>query len=669
MRNLIVIVISTPDVRLAIYLMSLLMLASCGGHDRISPDALFVSGDTEVYADSMVRGGRTFVPDRVVSDMTLRSDSRMADALTSSAIADTALTPLSIWMSGAMLDPEASMQVLRRLTDNGRVRRQGYPLAYPIPEWGAAAWEIYCVTGSDEWLREAYNIIMATLRAEETTGLWLEGLVCGSDSRLEKIYPEWMTVADRAQSMSLYVNVFHWRTLDVAAQMAEILGLGAAETLRLEAKQARSAINNRLWIPQASRYGSMLYGMPCPIAAQTSDCGANAACALLAISIPEMSSALVSSLPVGAGGVPDFYPLPDGTPRYSPDTQALMAMAAAKTGNGRMFCNTVGALWAMSDTADVSGPWTSVLLRSMLGLRPVPGGIEVSPFIPDKFKGSRRLSSLTYRDATLDISIHGTGDRRASFSIDSVASDPFIPGTLSGPHSIEIVMASNMLPESGEMSADDKALHRLPAMPETRKTAPGLLAVTHPEPDVRYGLYDDGTLGRITDNSVFDIPADGSVLTVTSIDKDGIEGLSAAPVFDTKKLITVNATSITPRRPPLNLIKDRETATRYIELAPRHNTRLTFYVNIPEAGRYFVRIVCSNGSANTAVRTLGIIDTSGTDRPVGLLASPAVREADWISTAPSTWAEADLTEGPNRLSLTYVTGTVLLNRIELLRKQ
>ena len=52
-----------------------------------------------------------------------------------------------------------------------------------------------------------------------------------------------------------------------------------------------------------------------------------------------------------------------------------------------------------------------------------------------------------------------------------------------------------------------------------------------------------------------------------------------------------------------------------------------------------------------------------------MLASPAVREADWISTAPSTWAEADLTEGPNRLSLTYVTGTVLLNRIELLRKQ
>ena len=186
---------------------------------------------------------------------------------------------------------------------------------------------------------------------------------------------------------------------------------------------------------------------------------------------------------------------------------------------------------------------------------------------------------------------------------------------------------------------------------------------------MRYGLYLDGTLSRLTEEPIFAIPADSSVLAVTTVAKDGLESLSSAPVIDPKSVITVSATSITPRRPPLNLIKDREIATRYIELAPRHNTRLTFYVNIPEAGRYFVRIVCSNGSSATAIRTLGIIDSTGIDRPTGILVSPTVREADWITTAPSTWAEAELTEGPNRLSLTYMTGTVLLNRIELIRRK
>ncbi len=650
-------------------ILTLIFLAACSGRPTAPADALFVNGDIEVFADSMTVGGKLFIPVPHTSALVMSSESPVADALTSSELADTALTPLSIWMSGAMLDPERSMEALRALTDRGRVKRDGFPVEYRWPEWGAAAWEVYCATGSMEWLREAYSTIMTSLRAERPIAGTSEGLMRGSSPRLDTSYPSWMTAADRTSSLSFYVNIFHWHTLEVAAAMADTLGLGASVPLRLEAKEARNAINNRFWLPPFSRYGAMLYSEPYPILAQTSDCGANAAATLLSLPIAEMSAALVKSFPTLAEGIPQYYPLGPGTTEYTPETQALMAMAAADADNETAFCNSVGALWAMSAKRDVSREWTAVLLKSLLGLHYTPNGIEVHPFIPEKFSGSRTIGPLPYRDATLTFTLHGTGDRIASFSIDSIAGTPFIAPTLTGHHDIEIVMASNRISDGTSGKSDDDGSVTLPPMPKIEKTAPNILTTQQPEEGMRYGLYLNGTLSRLTEEPIFAIPADSSVLAVTTVAKDGLESLSSAPVIDPKSVITVSATSITPRRPPLNLIKDRETATRYIELAPRHNTRLTFYVNIPEAGRYFVRIVCSNGSSATAIRTLGIIDSTGIDRPTGILVSPTVREADWITTAPSTWAEAELTEGPNRLSLTYMTGTVLLNRIELIRRK
>lgn len=656
--------------RIIASILTLILLAACSGRPTAPADALFVSSDIEVFADSMTIGGQPFMPMPHTSGLTMKSESPVADALTSSAIADSALTPLSIWMSGAMLDPERSMEALRALTDRGRVKRDGFPVEYRWPEWGAAAWEVYCATGSMEWLREAYSTIMTSLRAERPIAGTAEGLMRGSCLRLETSYPSWMTAADRTSSLSFYVNIFHWRTLEVAAAMADTLGLGTSAPLKLEAKQTREAINNRFWLPPFTRYGAMLYGTPYPILAQTSDCGANAAATLLSLPIAEMSAALVPSFPMLDKGIPQYYPVTaTSIPYYSPETQALMSIAAARTDNEKIFCNSVGALWAMSAERDVSREWTAILLKSLLGLHYTPHGIEVRPFIPEKFSGSRIIGPLSYRDATLTFTLHGTGDRIASFSIDSIGSTPFIPAAITGHHHIDIVMASNRIGDAISPKVNADGSMELPPMPNLTQTAPGILTISDRDDGMKYGIYLDGILSSITDNPTFSLPADGSVLAVTAMAKDGLESLSCAPAIDPKSVITVSATSITPRRPPLNLIKDRETATRYIELAPRHNTRLTFYVNIPEAGRYFVRIVCSNGSSATAIRTLGIIDSTGTDRPAGILVAPTVREADWITTAPSTWAEAELTEGPNRLSLTYMTGTVLLNRIELIRRR
>ena len=113
----------------------------------------------------------------------------------------------------------------------------------------------------------------------------------------------------------------------------------------------------------------------------------------------------------------------------------------------------------------------------------------------------------------------------------------------------------------------------------------------------------------------------------------------------------------------MHLIKQREIATKYIELAARHNTRITFYANAPAAGEYFITIGYSNGTNSTALRTLTV---NGKD--VGIVTCPSIRHNDWITVYPSNTLTVKLNSGPNLLALTYINTTILLNKITLLRK-
>lgn len=591
-----------------------------------------------------------------VSDEQARVDPLFGDEGIEINLADSVLaaplSPLDIYIGGAMLEPERSVRELIALTDNGIITRRGLPMEYSIPEWGAAAWQVYCATGSEQWLKQAYSILLATLRAEQELGVFGEdgGMVRGVSDRIAYSYPSWLTGADKINSLSLYNNTFHYTALEVAADMAGALGLATEMPLRLNAKTLRDNINIRFWSSPYSRYGQFIYPVPYPMLSTSADCAANAVCVLNSVAPDEMAASIVNSLPSLPDGYTEIYPEPENLPGPKASTQALMTIAAAATLNARAFNAALKAL----KIADNEGLlWKATIIRTIFGLNMTPNGINIAPFIPENPAATATLKSFRYRDAELTINISGIGDRIASFMIDSVASEPFIPASLSGCHSVDITMANNTIAESphAEVSASEAEI-----MPV--------------ESDL-YNIYVDGVLesekvafGSQPKNS-------GAIVTLVPVTDNGVEGYALKPEFDNNPSFnTVHASSITPRRPPVNLIKDRAIASRYIELAPRHNTVLTFYVNLPDSGRYKVRIVYSNPTATTARRTLGIITTNDStivNTPVGTLLCPPARAVDWVSTTPSTWVDTNLNEGLNRLSLTYINGTILLNRIELLK--
>lgn len=637
-------------------------------------DGIFASSAAKVYADSIVTAdGAVWHPSQLTGEtaghMRLSSPSAIADSLTARTYVGASSPPLSIWLAEAITNPARSMERLRELAPDGIVERAEFPISYTHAEWGAAAWEVYCTTGSEEWLREAYGILMATMRAEAYRVSHNDGLLQASEPFLGEAYPSWMTAADRAESVSLYNNVWHWRTIEVAAMMAERLGLPTAQDLRRKGAQLREALNTHFWIPYLNSYGALLYGFPTPVLSPVSESRAQYLCALLGISTPEMSAALVDGATILPRGIPDIYPITESTlPTCGPTTQALAALAAARIHSSGTFSAALGALWLDAMGGEVGAEWSALLLRGILGMIPSPDGLRIDPYIPSATFSPLTLSGVPWREATLTFRIQGTGDRIASLSVDSKpVRGTMIPADLTrGHHTVDIVMAGNYLqPSTAKVSEPDK-LPTLPPPPEASLGRDGHLVVSRlPEGVKDFQWYVDGVAQQC-------VPADGltkltlpegSAGALASISTDGTAGWTGPQLF--KPVASVEATSITPRRPPINRIHDRETASRYIELAPRHNTRLTFYVKVPAAGRYLARMVYSNGLDLTAMRTLAVIDAEERHVTAGILVCPTSRPGDWVNTTLSTPVEVTLDEGVNRLSLTYITGTILFNRLEL----
>ncbi|MDE5689584.1 MAG: hypothetical protein K2I38_02675, partial [Duncaniella sp.] len=558
--------------------------------------------------------GRTGGNDSLHRTVVYTSAGRMADALFAAALADTsALTVADVRLAGAFLRPEESMAALRAEVADGCIRAEDFPKVSDIGCWAIAAWELYCVTGSRQWLKEAYDILTASIRRQwkQPSGR-IAPLVCGQLPRIDNpadYYPEWMTAMDRYQTLALAVNVSQAAAHAVASRMAGELRLYAEREHQIPFSALRSAINDRLWIPDEQRYGQYLYGVYYPVLSAVSDSRANALCVLDGIATAEIAEALVSAMPVYRDGVPDLCPqINPATGSYSPLTQALFALAAAKVRNPQAFVLGVASLMNMAVEGNLTSEWPAVVCKGFFGMDFTPDGIDFRPIVPAAFGGAKTLTGFRYRDAVFDIVMHGTGDRIATFAVDSVSLEtPRLPATLEGHHRVDITLSGNDLPEPGVNIVERRDLLHVPRL---RWSDDGRsVEIMDFDPEIRYSLFENGVMTQALSSERYSLPPSGpSVTAIVPSLAGGLTGFSPrSHVYAPgQSEITILASSVIPRRPPLHLIKDRRTADGYIELAARHNTRITCYANAPAAGDYFLTVGYSNGSQRDALRTLSI---------------------------------------------------------------
>ena len=689
---------------LTLLLASATALVSCSLRDDNRwhrDDALYTARGVEVYPESVVIDGkeytaigRGYITNLWLADdsvagpgsVTLTTPSRMADALWLREMEQkphNIATPLDIYLGLALIDPVEAMETLRDLAPEGTVSDPAFPVISTNMAWTAAAWEVYCATGSTSWLKEAYSIAKRSLAARlKVLSSSTPPLIYSAPSYLSPLtrgadyYPSWMGTVDLYQSLSLGTNVWLYATLRTLSLMASELSASDTEKYSHQAAALRESINDNFWVPQCSWYGSYLYGPMYPILFPSADNMANPLCVILGIATPEMGRRSVVARPSAPQGFPTICPLPAGADlKFSRSVQSLQVIAAARVSDGVQMLRALGPLWALS-MKETSGStdWIATVIRGLLGITVSPEAMTVNPMIPAHFKEGISLIGLPWRESTLDINLRGAGNKIISFKIDSIASQsPSIPSTLTGHHTVDITLSGNP-PLTG---ATDQSLHAdagghensadllTPEPPRTQWISSKIANILNFDPENTYNLYLNGVLTSAINQRSFTVADTTTTVSALTAISDMNESLATRPhvTASADAEISIPATAITPRRPPLHLIRDRATADRYIELAARHNTRLTFYVNSPRRADYFISIDYTNGTDNTGLRT---VEVNG--QHAGVLVCPSVTPNNWVKPHPSSVITVSLNEGVNKISLTYMSTTLLLHRINLLRK-
>ncbi|MGH3762467.1 MGH1-like glycoside hydrolase domain-containing protein [Actinophytocola sp.] len=379
-----------------------------------------------------------------------------------------------------LLRPEVSRATMRGVggadgwTQDRAAHFGGWPRLTDSVVGAVGAWACYVATGDLDFLRWSHDVTRASLARAERE-VFDGGLVRGCASFMESnsAYPPRFAWRGRAvgATKALSTNVLHHRAYTLAARAATLLGEDP-EPFRTRAAALRQAINDRLWLPEHGRYAYYedADGRP-------SDRweGLGTALALLwGVADDERAAAVFRTVTPTRHGLPclwpryplwgpwllrDEYHYHNGT--VWPFVQGYWGWAAAARGFVDVFAAELASLADLAGRAetyhefyrpDTGRPdgsarqlWSAAGYLAMVhyglfGLRLDGEEVRFRPVVPAGF-ARMRLSGLTFRGRTLEVTITGSGSRIESFTVDGVSRpDHAVPATPAGPHRVDIVL-------------------------------------------------------------------------------------------------------------------------------------------------------------------------------------------------------------------------------------
>ncbi len=574
----------------------------------------------------------------------------------------------SILLSMAYMQPEASrISLMKKVDPLGRIIQDtGSGGAWPVSTdreiWAIAAWEVYKVTGDKEWLKYIYPIIKRSLETDRKSFYDTEtGLVKGETSFIdwrEQSHPRWMQTADIYNSETLSTSVVHAQAWHVLGEIASLLGhKDVAKDAYAQSDKIANAINEYLWLDDKGYYAMYLYGRDNLIANPRAETLGESLAIAWDIADPERARKITASNPTTPFGTAIFFPQIADIPAYHnnalwPWVGAWWAIANAKAGNEEGVLEAIGsiirpaALFATNkenfnlDNGDIATELNSSNMlwclsgnialthKILFGIDFKKDGLEFRPFVPKALGGTRTLENFRYRDALLDITVSGYGDRIKSFMVNGKEQkDAFIPEKKAkGRIKVDIVMADNEIEPVGiNRTANVKA----PLTPVA--WLEGTTLVWNPIEYIgKYIVLRDGQRIAETNATVFDASVPGEY-QVIGVSAEGVEGFASEP-RSTRPVTIIDL----PRK-----LNDK-------------NTVLKVPVNIDRSGDYFIslRYANGNGPVNTenkcTIRTLSIDG----DR-AGLLVLPQRGRDNWDEYGWTNSVKIPLSAGEHELLIDF----------------
>jgi hypothetical protein len=593
----------------------------------------------------------------------------------------------SIILSMAYLQPKVAMNSLMRKVnaDKRIIQDTGTGGAYPCSTdrmiWATAAWEVYKATGDRKWLESSYAIVKNSIEDDYKNAYDYEtGLVRGESSFLdwrEQTYPKWMQSADIFESENLGTNAVHYQANIVLSEVAKILHHNDISEKHLAlAKKIKAGINKYLWLPGKGYYAQYLYGRNFKMVSPRAEALGEALCVLLGIA-DEKQQSIISKTPVTAYGISCIYPQIPGIPPYHNDAvwpfvQSYWTLASAKAGNEASIIESIAAIDRaaalfltnkenlVAQNGDYAGTQinSSNMLWSLSGnlamVHKLLFGIEFKneqlvfhPFVPEALKGDRALSNFKYRNAVLDISLEGFGNKISSFSIDGKPSKPEVDASLKGKHVIKIVLENNKI----ESKINKQPNYFSPEMPLVQFQN-GTLSWQAVENAVSYQIIKSGKAFDKTANINFKITVGKyAEYQVIAVDANGIESFASEPIVvsapEALAIYEVEAVAEKASYPYKGF-----SGNGFSETSKTVNAKIDFAINIKESGMYAVDFKYANGNGPTNTENkCAIRSFKENDKFLGTFVFPQRGVQEWSNWGFSNIVKIYLEKGPHTLTL------------------
>ncbi len=405
---------------------------------------------------------------------------------------------INSWNAASLLEPEIAYNTLWAVIKkggSGLMVNQDNQLWDQVI-WVTGAWNHYLVTGDQTFLQNAYETATNTLNLRKkaafnaSVGLY-QGQAFFNDGVAGYPVPPADTGETHGsgiiaypgsdQMMVLSTNTLYYQGFRSAALMASALTKPAAEIAAWndDADALKAKINEKLWIPAKGMYGYLIYNGQLD---QSEEGTGESFAILFGIADTTQAASIFAKAHIQPYGIVDVYP---SFPRYSdaepgrhnnivwPMIQGYWAHAAAQSGNEQVYAKEVKTLAGLANankafseiyhaqTGKVDGGWQTkshwnsapnqtwsatayirMIYNGLFGINYDTAGIAFTPLLPTGW-GDVTLKGVKYRGMTLDLSLTGAGKVIQSFKLDGVVSaQSSIPTTLTGSHSVEIVLGA-----------------------------------------------------------------------------------------------------------------------------------------------------------------------------------------------------------------------------------
>jgi hypothetical protein len=440
-----------------------------------------------------------------------------------------------------------------------------------------------------------------------------------------------------------------------------------------------NGINNRLWLDDKKYYGQFAYGRNFKTVSPRAEALGEALTILFNIADATRAKEIVHNAPITAFGIPCIYPQIPNIPPYHnnatwPFVQSYWTMACAKADDEAAVKFSLDAIYRptalfltnkenfVSSTGDYVGTqinsdnmlWSlsgniAMVYKVLFGIEFQANALNFHPFVPKAYGGKRSLNNFKYRDAVLDISMDGYGNKIKSFFLDGEQlKSPVIQGNLKGKHNIVILLENNF---------SDSHIHLAPSLtsPETPsvKSEEKAITWTAVEGAMEYKVIRNGERVAATKDLRYPITENGfGEYQVIAVAAGGAESFASEPLDVAAAPIVVELeTSAKKAKYPYKGFS----GDGFVEVSKTVNKEMPFKVTIPEKGLYAIsfRYANGNGPINTenkcAIRSLKIGNTTST------FVFPHRGTGEWSDWGYTNIITLEMEKGEQECSLQFMT--------------